>query len=188
MGLNTNFATPKSKDFMSGVWVNNVTVVSVEPIYGGAEWQHEKYKDDIGVNIVIEIGQSFQPTFYVGGRLKKDDFGETVGLGSVRRVSEFFDAINVDVNMDDDTYKLDETNLENCVGKEFMRLSYVSGKRENGKLKYTDFQTVASAQSEKRDLVSTFKDHINKEWIKNYKPEVMEDNNPSIGNDELSDW
>jgi len=188
MGLNTNFATPKSKDFMSGVWVNNVTVVSVEPIYGGTEWQHEKYKDDIGVNIVIEIGQSFQPTFYVGGRLKKDDFGETVGLGSVRRVSEFFDAINVDVNMDDDTYKLDETNLENCVGKEFMRLSYVSGKRENGKLKYTDFQTVASAQSEKRDLVSTFKEHINNGWIKNYRPEVMEDNNPSIGNDELSDW
>ena len=84
--------------------------------------------------------------------------------------------------------RLDETNLESCVGKEFMRLSYVSGKRDNGKLKYTDFQTVASAQSEKRDLVNIFKDHIKQGWIKNYRPEVMEDSNPSIGNDELSDW
>ena len=187
MGLNTNFETPKTKDFMSGGWVNNVTVVSVVPVYGGTEWQNEQYKDDVGVNVVIEIGQDFQPTFYVGGRLKKDDFGEIVGLGSVRRVAEFFNAIDVDVNMDD-SMKLDETNLESCVGKEFMRLSYVSGKRDNGKLKYTDFQTVASAKSEKRDLVSIFKDHINKAWIKNYRPEVMEDSNPSIGNDELSDW
>lgn len=187
MGLNTNFGTSDTKKYMSGVFVNNVSVVSVKPIYGGTEWQNEKYKDDIGIEVVIEIGQSFQPTFYVGGRLKKDDFGEPVGLGSVRRVAEFFTAINVDVLMDD-SGKLDETNLEDCVGKEFMRLSYVSGKRDNGKLKYTDFQTVASAQSEKRDLVSTFKEHINNGWIKNYRPEVMEDSNPSIGNDELSDW
>ena len=59
MGLNTNFETPKTKDFMSGVWVNNVTVVSVSPVYGGTEWQNEKYKDDVGINVVIEIGQSF---------------------------------------------------------------------------------------------------------------------------------
>ena len=187
MGLNTSFGTSDTKKYMSGVFVNNVSVVSVKPIYGGTEWQNEKYKDDVGLEIVIEIGQSFQPTFYVGGRLKKDDFGEPVGLGSVRRVAEFFNAINVDVLMDD-TGKLEEKNLESCVGKEFLRLSYVSGKKENNKLKYTDVQNVASANSEKRDLVDTFKEHINNGWVKNYKPELMEESKPLAGNDDLSDW
>ena len=48
MGLNTSFGTSDTKKYMSGVFVNNVSVVSVKPIYGGTEWQNKKYKDDVG--------------------------------------------------------------------------------------------------------------------------------------------
>ena len=58
MGLNTSFGTSDTKKYMSGVFVNNVSVVSVKPIYGGTEWQNEKYKDDVGLEIVIEIGKA----------------------------------------------------------------------------------------------------------------------------------
>ena len=174
------------KKYMDGVFVSNVTIGDVTPVYGGKEWQNEKYKDDIGLDIKLEIGQNFQPVFYLGGRLKKDEFGEIKDPGSVRRVMSFFDAINMNPEFDDN-YKLKDTDiLRDCVGREFMRLSYVSGKRDNGKLKYTDFQQVASASSQKREIVDLFKTHVTNGWVKNYRPEVMKSTAP--GNDELSGW
>ena len=60
MGLSTSFKSePKnSEQFMSGVFVNECTIVSVEPVYGGKEWQNEKYKDDVGLDITLDIGKS----------------------------------------------------------------------------------------------------------------------------------
>ena len=174
------------KKYMDGVFINQVTVVDVEPIYGGTEWQSEKWKDDIGLNIKIEIGQNFQPVFYIGGRLKKDEFGEIKDPGSVRRVIQFFEAIDVTVDLDGQYKIVNKDSLRDCIGRHFLRLSYVSGKRDNGKLKYSDFQQVIPATSEKRELIDMFKSHLNNKWIKNYQPEVMESNSP--GNDELADW
>ena len=85
MGLSTGFKsqTTNSEQFMSGVFVNECTIVSVDTVYGGKEWQNEKYKDDVGLDITLDIGKSFQPVFYIGGRLKRDEFGEVKNLGTL---------------------------------------------------------------------------------------------------------
>ena len=138
------------------------------------------------MNIKIEIGQNFQPVFYIGGRLKKDEFGEIKDPGTVRRVQKFFNAIDMEMPLTSE-YKIEDPSmLENCVGRTFFRLSYVVGTKPNGKPKYRDFQEVISSKSEKRELIDEFKKHLENEWIKNYQPQVMQSNNP--GNDELSGW
>lgn len=196
MALLNNFkkTTSGSVEFMSGVFVNEVKIKDIKSVYGGTDWQNAKYKDDVGLSVEIDIGQNFFPTHYIGGRLSKDDFGEVVSLGSVRRVDEFLAAIDVDVKLTDD-YKFEEDALRDCIGKKYLRLTYVSGKRDNGKLKYSDFQTVANAGENKRVLIDEFKKHVSNQWIKNYRPENMDNENvnrqfsPETTNkDDLSDW
>jgi hypothetical protein len=187
MGLSTSFKSEpkKSSDFMSGVFVNECTIVSVKPVYGGKEWQNEKYKDDVGLDITIDIGKSFQPVFYVGGRLKRDEFGEVKDLGTVRRIATFFDAIDVDAKLTDE-HKIEEDVLPDCVGQMFNRLSYVSGTKQDGKVRYSDFQEVVSANTPSITLIETFKKHVNNGWLKNYKPELMD--NSSDTNDIPGGW
>jgi hypothetical protein len=196
MALISNYkkTTSSSVEFMSGVFVNEVIITNVEPVYGGTDWQHSDYKDDIGLSLTIDIGQSFEPTHYIGGRLKKDDFGEVISLGTVRRVNTFFEAIDVDVKLTDE-HKFEEDALRDCIGRKYLRLTYVSGKRNEGKLKYSDFQEVAKAGENKRVLIDTFKNHISNEWIKNYRPESMDrqgvnkqSSSETSGNDDLSTW
>lgn len=197
MALLSNFKEMPSsspKEFMSGVFVNEVTITDVTPVYGGTEWQNAKYKDDIGINVTIDIGQSFQPTHYIGGRLKKDDFGEVTSLGTVRRVGDFFTAIDVDVKLSDER-KFEEDALRDCIGRKYLRLTYVSGKKDNGKLKYSDFQQVAKSTDNKRVLIDTFKEHVENGWLKNYRPEHMEKESGKVWNestpatnDNLNDW
>jgi hypothetical protein len=196
MGLISNYkkTTSDSIEFMSGVFVNEVTITNVEPVYGGTDWQHDNYKDDIGLSLTIDIGQSFEPTHYIGGRLKKDDFGEVTSLGTARRINTFFEAIDVDVKLTDD-HKFEEDALRDCMGRKYLRLTYVSGKRNDGKLKYSDFQEVAKAGENKRVLIDTFKKHVSNEWIKNYRPENMDRESvnkkfspETTGSNDLSTW
>jgi hypothetical protein len=181
MGLSTKYSSKSTKKFMPGVFINDVTIVDIEVIYGGTEWQKEKYKDDVGINVTIDIGRDFQPKFYTGGRFKKDEFGEKVGEGTLRRLDIFFDAIDVDAKVDDED-KIPEDVLPDCRGRVFKRLSYVKGTKKNGKPSYADFQTVAAPESQNGELVAEFKLNLEKGWIKNYKPELMEES------DELADW
>ena len=181
MGLSTKYSSKSTKKFMPGVFINDVTIVDIEVIYGGTEWQKEKYKDDVGINVTIDIGRDFQPKFYTGGRFKKDEFGEKVGEGTLRRLDIFFDAIDVDAKFDDED-KIPEDVLPDCRCRVFKRLSYVKVTKKNGKPSYADFQTVAAPESQNGELVAEFKLNIEKGWIKNYKPELMEES------DELADW
>ena len=175
MGLSTGFKsqTTNSEQFMSGVFVNECTIVSVDTVYGGKEWQNEKYKDDVGLDVTLDIGKSFQPVFYIGGRLKRDEFGEVKNLGTVRRISTFFDAIDVDAKLNDE-HKIEEDALADCIGTKFNRLSYVSGTKQDGKVRYSDFQEIVSASTPTITLIETFKKHVNNGWLKNYKPELMD--------------
>ena len=128
--------------YMSGVFVNEVKIVSVVPTYEGKEWQ-KQYKDDVGLDITLDIGRDFQPVMYIGGSLKKDDFGEVSGIGSAVKVKLFFDELGI--KLDDQeilTQSINEDRFASVAGLSFQRLSYVTKRKENGKLQYSDFQNV----------------------------------------------
>ena len=81
------------------------------------------------------------------------------------------------------------------MGRKYLRLTYVSGNRNNEKLKYSDFQEDAKAGENKRVLIDTFKKHVSNEWIKNYRPENMDRESvnkrfspETTGSDDLSTW
>ena len=65
-------------------------------------------------------------------------------------------------------------------------MSYVSGTKQDGKVRYSDFQEVTSVNTPSITLIETFKKHVNNGWLKNYKPELMD--NGSDTNDIPGGW
>tara|TARA_R110002020_G_scaffold1370_1_gene6263 strand:- start:3290 stop:3826 length:537 start_codon:yes stop_codon:yes gene_type:complete len=174
--------------YMSGVFVNEVKIVSVVPTYEGKEWQ-KQYKDDVGLDITLDIGRDFQPVMYIGGSLKKDDFGEVQGVGSAVKVKLFFDELGI--KLDDQellTQSINEDRFNSVQGMSFQRLSYVTKRKENGKLQYSDFQNVLNVNKPKSELIDKFKESVSNGWIKSYKPELMQEQSPKFAEQEISDW
>ena len=61
----------------SNVIVQAVTIADFDITYGEKrEWQ--KYSDDIGIDLTLDVGQSFQPTMYIGGSFKLDEMDNSI--------------------------------------------------------------------------------------------------------------
>ena len=89
----------KSSGTATNIIVQPVTIADFNITYGEKrEWQ--KYSDDIGIDLVLDVGQDFQPTMYIGGSFALDELNNTItGWGRAYKVKMFLDAIGLPVRL-----------------------------------------------------------------------------------------
>ena len=70
----------------SNVIIQPVTIADFEVTYGEKrDWQ--KFADDIGIDLVLDVGQDFQPTMYLGGSFALDELNNTIdGWGRAYKI------------------------------------------------------------------------------------------------------
>jgi|10_taG_2_1085330.scaffolds.fasta_scaffold02207_14 hypothetical protein len=151
-----------------GVYVGKAIITSIIPHYNTQQkWQRKP--DDIGLEMTLDIGRDFEPTFYVGGAFKRDEFGDIVNMGTVKKVDILLDSLGVDTSLTKDN-KVPEDVLNDCIGREFLRLSYVSGERDDGRAKWSDWQETRRSGIDYNDFTKDFMTAVDNQWVRNFKP------------------
>tara|TARA_E500000331_G_scaffold316035_1_gene326431 strand:- start:690 stop:1280 length:591 start_codon:yes stop_codon:yes gene_type:complete len=180
----------KSKD---NLFVDKVKIATAEIKYGVKEdWQ--TYSDDISVHLTLDIGRDFQPNMYIGGNYKKDDVsGEIVGWSTAFKVKMFFDSIGLPIMLDKgkspQSSKLPADAEQRLIGKEFLRLTYISTKtkRDGGQL-WKDWQETRMPNYEVSKFKAEFKDSVGKNYVKDFKSseESSESDSPWSSDDQFN--
>jgi hypothetical protein len=157
-----------------GVIIRKVTVADVADVSGQTAPFLER-PWDIGIKLYLEVGRDFQPELTIAGSFKRDSItGEIVGWGSAFVVQEALQRFGYSGSLQEGNH-IPQSVLEGLIGKEFYRLSYVSGRKENGKVKYTDWNQIATLQEGPEDLAGRFRKSLTRGYPKNYQPEVVLD-------------
>jgi hypothetical protein len=144
---------------------------------------------DLGVKLTLDIGRDFQPEFTITGGVKRETVdgheGVITGWGGAFKVRDFFSNLGIggDLIADDDKYptiySIPTTMLEEAKGKQFKRLSYISGVRPSGKTRWADWTEIASINESDEAFVKRFEKGVAKGFPSNYKPETGEVTNGS---------
>ena len=166
----------------SNTIVQKVAIADFNVTYGEKrEWQ--QYADDIGIDLVLDVGQEFQPTMYIGGSFKIDEMNNTIiGWGRAYKVKMFFDAIGLPVRLAKGSVvadnRLPADAKDHIIGKEFLRLSYVSTKtKPDGSNRWKDWQDTAKVGDE-GSLKSAFSKSVQDGYVKDFLKPGTENNGP----------
>ena len=162
----------KSSGTATNIIVQPVTIADFSITYGEKrDWQ--KYSDDIGIDLVLDVGQDFQPTMYIGGSFALDELNNTItGWGRAYKVKMFLDAIGLPVRLAKGTVvtenRLPDNAKELIVGKQFLRLSYLSTKvKADGTHRWKDWQDTNKVGHEQA-LKDAFTLAISKNYVKDF--------------------
>jgi hypothetical protein len=166
--------TESTKTEGSNIIVKATTIADINITYNQQrEWQ--QYPDDIGVDLTLDVGQDFQPVMYIGGDLKKDDVnGSVIGWGRAYKVKMLFDALGLFLKLGKgktiEENKIPQSVVDQAVGKQFVRLSYLSTKvGRTGKNIWKDWQDTTALGNE-NDLKTAFTDAVDKGYVKDFNP------------------
>ena len=165
--------TSSSSTTQDNIFINDAEILTCEILYGEKKsWQ--KYADDISVELTLDIGKSFHPSFYMGGKFKVDDqSGLVTGWSTAYKIKLFFEAIGQKIKLTKDAglsdQKLPEEAADYCIGKEFKRLSYKSTKtKPTGENKWKDWQQTFSINTPNNEAKSAFLTAVTNGWIKDF--------------------
>lgn len=163
--------------------IGKATIVRAQNI-SGQQLAYMKYPCDLGVSLTLEVGQSFQPELNITGNFTKDEAGEPKGWGSAFKVRDFFIQMGVDnatlTNALNEGSGVPEAAMETPIGKEVFRLSYVTGRKSDGRLKYSDWSEVATVEQGAEYLLKRFRESVARGYPKNYAPEAVADDTTSF--------
>jgi len=156
------------------IFIDTPTIIGCEITYGEKKsWQ--TYSDDIAVELTLDIGKSFNPTFYMGGNFKVDDqSGLVIGWSTAYKIKLFFEALGHTLKLSKDRtvgdQKLPEEAVDFCIGKQFKRLQYISTKlKANGDKKWKDWQQTDSVDTSNNEYKAKFKNAVDNNWIKDFQ-------------------
>ena len=156
----------------SNIIVQPVTIDDFTVTYGEKrDWQ--TYSDDIGIDLVLDVGQDFQPTMYIGGSFALDELNNTItGWGRAYKVKMLFDAIGLPIRLAKGTVvddnKLPDDAKDHIVGKQFLRLSYLSTKvKADGTHRWKDWQDTDKIGHEQA-LKDAFTLSVSKRYVKDF--------------------
>ena len=160
----------------TGIFVSEATIKNIIVKYDVQEkWQ--KRPDDIAVFLTLDVGQNFDYEMRIGGYFNRNEDGSVKNWGAALKVKILLDALSVEGKLTDDWQLPDET-VEEMMGKKFLRLSYVSGTKENGKPRWFDWNEVGRLGQEDR-LKERFMKAVNDGWVKNFRPDTGDDFDPA---------
>jgi hypothetical protein len=129
---------------------------------------------DIGIKLTLDIGKDFRPEMIIAGNFKRDpDSGEIIGWGSGFVVQEALTRLGYSGVLAEGN-RIPTEALESLIGKTFLRLSYVSGTRNDGKFRYTDWNQIATVEEGAESLMSRFKRSLSKGYPRNYHPDLLD--------------
>tara|TARA_B110000467_G_C18338984_1_gene501403 strand:+ start:5478 stop:6071 length:594 start_codon:yes stop_codon:yes gene_type:complete len=156
------------------IFIDTPTIIGCEITYGEKKsWQ--TYSDDIAVELTLDIGKSFTPTFYMGGNFKVDDqSGLVIGWSTAYKIKLFFEALGHTLKLSKDRtvddQRLPEEAVDFCIGKQFKRLQYISTKlKANGDKKWKDWQQTDSVDTSNNEYKAKFKNAVDNNWIKDFQ-------------------
>ncbi|MBI5020551.1 MAG: hypothetical protein HZB59_03870 [Ignavibacteriales bacterium] len=156
-----------------GIYINEVTIVNASDI-SGEQLPLSEQPIDIGIKLTLDIGKEFQPQMIIAGNFKRDfDSGEVVGWGSGFLVQEALARFGYNGTLDEANH-IPTDIIDSLAGKKFLRLSYISGVREGGKYRYTDWNQIASVEEGADFLLSRFKRSLAKGYPRNYHPDLLD--------------
>ena len=166
------FGTSAPSGNSSNIITQTVKIDDIKATYGEKqEWQ--KYADDIGLDITLDIGKEFKPVMYIGGSFKLDEINNTIiGWGRAYKVKMFFDAIGLPIKLAKGTSvvenRLPEGFENHIIGKDFERLSYLSTKtKPDGTNRWRDWQDVIRT-GEGKKLKEQFTEAVNNGYVKDF--------------------
>ena len=133
----------------TNIGLDNVKIAKAEVVYNKAQkWQ--KKPDDVGIEMELDIGKDWNPTFYVGGWFKSDPIsGNCEGWSTAFKVKILLEAVGLtgaklDYSQPVEHQRFPEDLASSLVGKKFTRLSYkTTKKKESGDHYWRDWQQVA---------------------------------------------
>ncbi|MFA6468220.1 MAG: hypothetical protein WCW35_04920 [Bacteroidota bacterium] len=171
MTLSTNnpYAKPT---FGKGVYINEATIIEVEDVSGTTPQPFIK-QVDIGIRLTLDIGKTFSTKMLIAGDFKRNENQEVTSWGAAFIVQEAFAKLGYKGSLNPDNSIPDEA-LESLLDKKFLKLSYVSGVRENGKFYWTDWNNICSVEEGAEQLAKRFKASLAKGYPKNYRPELLD--------------
>jgi hypothetical protein len=172
MGLTT---TPQvSSAYGPGVYVSEATIIDAQD-HSGTMPSFLKTIPDIYLVVTLDIGKDWTPEMSFFGDYKRDERNPEVIVdwGSAFKVRNLFTACGIHRELNDDgTIPKDMVN--DLIGKKILRLQYVSGARENGRLKYSDWsEQVLPANEDPKKLADLFFKSVQRGYPKNYSPDVL---------------
>lgn len=156
-----------------GYLISEATIAGVKDI-SGTKLPFMTKPCDIGVQLILEIGKTFQPTLAISGDFQRDDSGEIIGWGRANKVRELFVKLGAAEGLTEDN-RLPPDVLESLIGKKILRLSYVSGRKDNGKLKYSDWSEVGIPEDGAEVLAKRFESSVHRGYPKNFAPELLKE-------------
>jgi len=172
ISLNTDKNTGERK--RTNFFTETVKIVSAEAHYCQKQkWQ--KFQDDLGLTLTLDIGKSFEPEWYLGGNYKKNETsGEIVGWSTVwSGIGMLFRAVGMPIDCPKgDTPQsavFPQNLLDSLTGKEFVRLKYRSSTRtdKNGNPKWVEYSNTDKLGCE-RELSDKFRRDIKDGWVKDF--------------------
>jgi hypothetical protein len=170
MGLKTGRT---SSNYGTGVFIGRATIVEARDV-SAEGLPFLTRQPDVAIVIKLDIGKEFQPEMSFFGNFKRDERnGLITDWGSAFHISNLFDACGVLGEINDDG-TIPQAMLDQLVGREILRLQYVSGFRNDGKVRYSDWNTVLSGSSKPEKLAKLFEESVAKGYPKNYSPEVLD--------------
>ena len=174
-GSNSNRQSNTSNK-RTGVFVSEATIKNIVVKYDiQEEWQ--KRPDDIAVFLTLDVGQNFDYEMRIGGFFNRNEDGSVKNWGAALKVKILLDALNIKGSLTED-WQLPDEIVEEMMGKKFLRLSYVSGTKDNGKARWFDWNEVGKLGQEDR-LKERFMKAVNDGWVKNFRPDTSNDFDPA---------
>ena len=174
-GSNSNRQSNTSNK-RTGVFVSEATIKNIVVKYDvQEEWQ--KRPDDIALFLPLDVGQNFDYDMRIGGFFNSNEDGSVKTWGAELKVKILLDALNIKGSLTKD-WQLSDEVLEEMIGKKFLRLSYVSGTKDNGKARWFDWNEVGRLGQEDR-LKERFMKAVNDGWVKNFRPDTGDDFDPA---------
>ena len=143
-------------DLPLGVYINEATIVSVEDVSGTTPAFMSRAVD-IGLKLTLEVGRDFQPQMLIAGNFRRDiKTSEVVAWGSACVVQDALLRFGYTGPLDPGN-KIPAKALQDLVGVSFLRLSYVSGTKQTGKARYSDWTTIGSITDGAEDFLARWK-------------------------------
>ena len=165
-----------------GIFTKKSKIVDVVARYNVKEtWQ--KREDDISLEITLDIGKDFQPTYKIGGYFNRNDDGTIKNNGTATKVKILLESagLNWEDSLDENN-QLSDTALEKLQGAEICTLSYVYGTKPNGKTGWTYWNEVGKP-SDSDALKAKFHKAVESGWVKDYRPNESESSGSSDSKD-----
>lgn len=176
-------SSSKSSSHLDGTFINVPTILSASDI-SHQDIFHTGKPVDCGLEVTLDVGQSFYPKWKVYGNFKIGE-NNKMDWGSAFIVREFLETLGIKGSLNEDGSVPNEV-LQDLIGKKFIRLSYVRGFDPNkGKKRYDDFRFVAvvddfdnAAEVEKaaKKLTERFIRDVKSGRVRNFVPDAENQN------------